>query len=557
MHVLLRGSLTQRLRLGTGLILFVYALTHFANHALGLVGVPAMLAFQEIRTGITRSLIGTTILLLAIGTHMALGIAKVLRRKTLRMPVWEAVQIISGLAIPYFLAAHVVFTGVAARGYDVKDSYLYQLALLWPGEFIKQTVLLLVVWVHGCIGLHFWLRLAPWYGRVSHLLSMLAAALPVLAIAGFATAGRSVRMLLSDPDELALLKTQSNWPSADVRGDLIYIYQGLEYVVLAVVAGIALVFLVKWLIAWNARTVPVRYVHGPNVEAPAGPTLLEISRMFSVPHRSVCGGRGRCSTCRVRVTDGIASLDSPNAVEAATLAAIGAPEQVRLACQIRPRSALEALRLLATATSKEQETSQGRFDDGGREQRCTILFLDVRGFTELSQDRLPYDVVFLLNQLFERIGKEIGACNGWIDKYLGDGLMAVFGTDGGEGAGALDALRACQQIDLALDEINHELASELTEPLTIGMGVHTGVLVMGRIGAASSASTTVIGKTVNIAARLEGLSKSQGAQLVVSADVLSEAAVRPGGMPLDAELRGIDETVPVFVYARGRDLVLT
>ena len=93
--------------------------------------------------------------------------------------------------------------------------------------------------------------------------------------------------------------------------------------------------------------VEVTYRGGPVLRVPAGPTLLEISRMNEVPHASVCGGLARCSTCRVGVESGLADLPPPTGAEAKTLASIRAPPHVRLACQIRPRQAITVTRLVA------------------------------------------------------------------------------------------------------------------------------------------------------------------------------------------------------------------
>ena len=104
MHVLLRGDLHQRLRLASGLVLFAFAGAHFVNHALGLVSLEAMHQMQDIRTSVTRSTPGTVVLAAALLTHMALGLYKLATRRTLRLPLWEALQILIALAIPFLLS---------------------------------------------------------------------------------------------------------------------------------------------------------------------------------------------------------------------------------------------------------------------------------------------------------------------------------------------------------------------------------------------------------------------------------------------------------------------
>ncbi|HWT31109.1 MAG TPA: adenylate/guanylate cyclase domain-containing protein, partial [Propylenella sp.] len=181
---LLRGSFAQRLRIGSGLILFSFALTHFLNHALGLFSIEAMEAVQQWRTVVTRSDVGTAVLAGALATHMGLNLFKVARRSTWRMPLWEAVQIVLGLAIPMLLFWHVGYMR-ALHVLEGSDTlYSDMLPGLWNNWALWQTGLLLVVWTHGCIGLHFWLRLSPRYGRIAPALFAAAMLIPALALAG-------------------------------------------------------------------------------------------------------------------------------------------------------------------------------------------------------------------------------------------------------------------------------------------------------------------------------------------------------------------------------------
>ena len=167
---LLGGTLAQRLRIGSGLILFAFVLTHFLNHALGIWSVEAMEAAQAWRTTVTRSAIGTLVLGGALATHLVLNLVKIARRSTWRMPIWEAAQIALGLAIPVLLVPHIL----PMRGHYILDGadtlYSETLADLWGKLALGQTALLLVVWTHACIGLHFWLRLARFYRRASPFL---------------------------------------------------------------------------------------------------------------------------------------------------------------------------------------------------------------------------------------------------------------------------------------------------------------------------------------------------------------------------------------------------
>ena len=557
MRLLNGGTVAQRLRLISGLILFAFALTHFLNHAVGLIGIEAMSTVQGWRTAVTHSLLGSLVLGLALVAHVVLALAKLARRATLRMPAWEAVQIVLGLAIPYLLIPHMAATRLAQELFGVLPTYEYELVQLWPGKAVDQTVLLLLVWVHGCIGLHFWLRLRRWYDRAFPLLFALATLVPLASLAGFMVAGRATADLYSDPALLAALREQTNWPDrAEVRTILLSIDR--TRLGFALLLGFILLILAGQWIRWALRSrLVITYV--PNVEARIsyGPTLLEISRMSGIPHAAVCGGRARCSTCRVRVDKGADTLPRPEAAEAETLARIGAGPDVRLACQIRPTAPLTVVRLVNPTASGGLHRTLGRDEAQGVERICAVLFLDIRGFTQLSQDKLPYDVVFILNRLFAASGVAITRNDGWIDKYLGDGLMAVFGRTCGPEEACRQALRAAKAIDEALDDVNRDLENELPTPLHVGIGIHVGPLVLGEIGYEDSAAMTVIGRTVNAAARLEAATKQAGCQLIVSLDAARLAGL--DGNALRSEtvtVRGLSDPLEVVFVERARRLQL-
>jgi adenylate cyclase len=301
--------------------------------------------------------------------------------------------------------------------------------------------------------------------------------------------------------------------------------------------------------------VEINYVGGPTVRAPIGMTLLEISRECKIPHASVCGGRARCSTCRVRIEQGIERLLPPSATEAITLAAIEAPKNVRLACQLRPSTPVTVARLLRPATTGPNAVDSLESQSEGSERIMTVLFLDMRSFTRLTENKLPYDIVFILNEFFATTAQAIRLNGGWVDKFLGDGLLAVFGQRVGPELGCRQALRAARGIDLAIDHLNAKLEPELGEPVQIGIGIHAGPLVVGRIGHGESIDMTVIGRTVNAASRLEAMTKKHGCQIVMSRDVARYAGWDP---PADAggpiTVRGISEPIDPVCVARGRDL---
>ena len=195
-------------------------------------------------------------------------------------------------------------------------------------------------------------------------------------------------------------------------------------------------------------------------------------------------------------------------------------------------------------------------DEQGAERTLAVMFLDVRGFTRLSEKRLPYDVVFLLNRFFSALGDAIQNEGGWIDKYMGDGLLAVFGRETGTEEGCKSAVAAAARIDLALDKLNAELGEEVGEPIQVGIGLHVGTMVVGRIGHPQSAAITVIGRTVNTCARLEALTKELKCQLVISRECAQLADSELTSMtPQSVNVRGLTEPIEVYAVPHARSLL--
>ena len=161
-----RSDIATRLRLASGLVLMAFACTHLLNHALGIYSLVAMETGGRIFTAAWRTLPATLLLYGAFATHVTLALHKLWRRRSLRMPPWEMAQVALGLLIPFWLVVHVIGTRGAHQLVGVDDSYSYVLNVLWPNGAWRQSLRLMLVWLHGCIGIHFWLRLHSWYRNV-------------------------------------------------------------------------------------------------------------------------------------------------------------------------------------------------------------------------------------------------------------------------------------------------------------------------------------------------------------------------------------------------------
>jgi adenylate cyclase len=558
MHILTRGDILQRLRLGSGLILFLFALTHFLNTAVGLVSLEQMDQLDRWRTLVTRSLPGTIVLAAALVIHIVLALYKVATRTTFRLPWWELVQIGLGLLIPFLLFPHIVNTRIANNFFNVEDNYLYELARLWPANAILQSTLLVIVWIHGCLGIHFWLRLYEPYRAFQPILLFLAFTIPLAALGGFMISGRAVAALIENPDNFARVRELTRWPNAEANEMLAWYRVLVRAGFLGVLGLIASVFAIRYISWLAAPKIAVKYTGGPTLNVQIGPTLLEISRLSGVPHASVCGGRARCSTCRVRIEEGGENLPPAVFPESVTLAAIEAPANVRLACQIRPSKPLTVTRLLRPVGTGPEAVGVQESDSSGTEKPLAVLYVNMREFNELTRTKLPYDVVFLLNQFFTSVGTAIRAQGGFIDKYIGDGVIAVFGQRQGVEAGCRQALRAIRAIDLALDHLNSVIGPDLGRPVRVASGLHAGHLILGRIGHGVTVDLTVIGPAVKIALDLADVAKERDVQLVLSLDAARLAGWEPeAGAVTSVAARGLDEPLEVVEVPRGRDLAVT
>ncbi len=548
--------MVNSLRLYSGLVLFIFVLVHLSNHALGVISLEAMEAGRAYSIAPWRTVPGTVLLLGALLVHAGLALWSLYCRRSLRLKGWEMAQLILGLLIPVILAAHVIATRFLTELFQVEVSYTLELLALWvvlPYVGVLQAITLVVVWAHGCIGLHTWLRLKPWY--VAHQQAAFAAALlvPTLALAGFVATGVRVRAMAADQAWLDQVLAEAHF-----RPELLQLIFDWQYVAqFTFIALLVLILAARALRAWiRARPGAAKLYYRDNrvLDIRPGATVLEMLRAAGVPHASVCGGRGRCSTCRVRVGEGAAALAPASAEEARVLERISAPADVRLACQIRPIGSLEVTPLLPAAATAHDGLQRPDYMQG-QEREIAVLFADMRGFTKMSANKLPYDVVFVLNRYFGAMGRAVQDSGGRLDKFIGDGVMALFGVETGADAGCRDALAAARAMAENLAELNDSLAGDLPRRMRIGVGIHVGPVIVGEMGYAEAKNLTAIGEVVNVASRLETMTKTFGAEVVVS-----EEAARRGNLDLDrfaaraVEVRGLAETMRVCVIDSAAEI---
>lgn len=554
-------SRLRALRLGAGLVLFVYVALHLTNHATMLISLRAAEAAAAPIFAAVRALPGSLLLYGAIVVHAALGLrAIVLRDSWTAIRPGEIAQLLLGLSIVPLMADHLVLVrgGYERFGYQPFHTAIAASAGLQPGIALDLALGLCVVWLHGCLGVHYWLRLKPAAARWRSAWFVFAALLPVLALLGLLSGVREANQLLADPAWRAGFADEYRLPRGADHAALRATIDAVERAWWFAVAAAAAASALRGWSKRRRRAIAVRYADGRIARAAKGVSLLAVSRADGVPHAAVCGGRGRCSTCRVRVSSGAEFLTPADAAERKVLARVGADPDgaggtaiVRLACQARlAGGGPVAIVPLLPAQIGPAAARAGDGHAQGRELDIVVLFADLRGFTGLSAGQLPYDTVFLLNRYFAAMGRAIEREGGTIDKFVGDGVMALFGVARNAALpdAARQALAAASAMGQALAALNAELAHDLKAPLKIGIGLHAGPAIVGEMGYGRALHLTAIGDTVNAASRIEGLSKEFGAELVVSEAVFARAEIAVNVPAREVDLRGREGKVRVFAF---------
>ena len=548
----------DRLRLASGLVLFVFVTTHLLNHAAGIGG----LALQEwVRHGpgwVWGGVVGISVMGLAAAVHVFIALRAIYIRRSLRMALLEWGQLLLGLAIPPLLVEHILGTAVSAQRFDVNPTYAYVQAAFWlaePWDGVKQMLVLVIAWLHGTIGVYYWQRLKPSFAATAPYLLALAVLVPALALAGVISTAIEVTALAQQQGWIATMLVEANIQRDSGLADFVATAEPLGQAgfALAVIGTVAARQARQWVEARSTRPV-LRYPGGRQVPLRPGASVLETSRAEGIPHASVCGGRGRCSTCRVRLGEGAEHLGPPEPHEAKVLARISAPPDVRLACQIRPTKTLSVVPLLPPSATAAVGFRRPAYLEG-EEREMAILFADLRGFTKLSDGRLPYDVVYLLNRYFAAMGTAVEQAGGRIDKFIGDGVMALFGLVDPPEEACRQALAAARNMGKARAMLNQDMRSDLPSPLRMGIGIHAGPVIVGEMGHGTAKQLTAIGDTVNIASRLEGLNKAFGTGLIVSDHVVSTAGADFSAFAREeTEIRGRDALLGVRLVPDPLDL---
>jgi adenylate cyclase len=360
------------LNIVSGLTIFAFVTTHLISLSLGIISLELLENTRPYFFEFWRFLPIEILLIAAFLCHASLAMLSLYNRNTLRLSSTDLIQLISSLLILPLLIPHVVAIKVALVQFSIEANYRDMLAVMWinmPYEGLRQVLLVMTVWIHGCLGLFTWLRLKSWWKPIAVYCYPLAVIIPTLALLGFVEAGRdAVKLNQEKPAQIPYSNAQSpnqTKPLVDLyaSSDAATSYTTLPYKthkineidsvkgisaanIIEKVNHIASISLYSYFallgIVLMARQIrlkrgqallEIHYSDDVIVNSKVGSTLLEIAIANDIPHANLCHGKGRCGTCRVKVIRSNCQLSSPTPLEQAMLKKLECPENTRLACQ--------------------------------------------------------------------------------------------------------------------------------------------------------------------------------------------------------------------------------
>lgn len=251
-------------------------------------------------------------------------------------------------------------------------------------------------------------------------------------------------------------------------------------------------------------------------------TILGAAQRAGIPLTHVCQGNARCSTCRVRIVEGIENVSHRSGEEQDIADKMDFGADIRLACQTKVTGDVKVRRLVLDEEDIELTSlliSDSTPNAAGVEKEVLILFADIRGFTSLAENILPYDVVHILNRYFLLMNNVINRHGGLINNYMGDAFLALFEVKANE-KDVLRGIRAgLEMLDVVDKRIQPYIQNFFGRDFSIGIGLHYGLVVAGTIGAPQNNRRTIIGDAVNFASRLESINRKLGTQFLISEDI--------------------------------------
>ena len=281
-------------------------------------------------------------------------------------------------------------------------------------------------------------------------------------------------------------------------------------------------------------------------------SLLDVATAGEIPTITACGGNGLCSTCRVEVLEGLEYLAPRTPAEEALARKRQWPPQVRLACATRlvGDGPVKVRRLITPPAERKRQRRLDKQEGLGQIRSVAVLFADMRNFTPITESCPAFDVIYILNRYFTTLKQAITNHNGQVNLYVGDEISAVFGLEEDPRIACQQAVAAALEMQRRITTLSRVIQREFGVALAIGVGIHFGPVIVGKVGASDDMRFGLVGDTVNIASRLEGQTKTLNAPVLISRAVHEHLPENPEwklGAAQAVELKGVSD--PLVVYS--------
>ncbi|MFC1665109.1 2Fe-2S iron-sulfur cluster-binding protein [Pseudomonadota bacterium] len=510
----------RNIRIVTGLVIYVYVTTHLLNLSLGLVSLEQMESWRPVIMAPWQSMVGVVLLYGSLLTHMCLGFEALYHRRTLRMSSFDTIQLVLALLLPPLVVIHVLGSRVVSTMVDFQPTYSWILMIYWkwtPVAGLRQVGVVLAAWIHGCMGLYYWMRLKSWWPRASLLLYPAAFIIPVLALLGFVEAGKEILILAKDPQWLASLRSSAASIDKETTAGL---YQLEKVLLISYVVILSMVLSARWFRLLRIRAVEsenstkISYINGPTVTSIPGLSILEISRANALPHASVCGGRGRCATCRVRIKHGAEYLSPAQADELKLLEKVGAAVDVRLACQATVIAGSMTVHRLLPAPRESQVVNLLDYVSG-EEQQVIVMSISCLGIAEiLDNSGLPSPSV--LDQYIGDCIDGIQAESGQLVSADASSVVASFHSETSLSNFAEAAYKIAGNAIESFNQIKKQLQQQVildsTNVIRLDITLHVGRAILPKLEVLNVASK-VVGEAIDELNRLREIKRTSSVLL--------------------------------------------
>ena len=298
-------NLIRLARMFSGLVIFLYVTVHLVNHSTGLISLEAMEGLRQRVSAFNRHIIVTVILYAALLVHALLGFQHLLTRRSFKMSAKDWMQLVTSFILPLALLPHMLASSYAPRFKDAQANYKLVLdGTLEDGGIYFMGLFVIFVWVHGIIGITSMVKFHPVYQKYKNAFLVISWLLPILAVLGAFTASKELATgIENNKISMAQVYAASNI-GKDLEAELMQTSDMLMLNYLYVLLALTLFVFVVHQLRKAFRKIKITYPNGKEVRVTKGTSILEASREHRIGHVSMCGGRGRCSTCRVRRMSG-------------------------------------------------------------------------------------------------------------------------------------------------------------------------------------------------------------------------------------------------------------